>query len=194
MLHLLGLWLFSSASGGWLSIIVYFVLNVAVLGFFYVSAAPKYDASGALISSGQDLSQKGLMDFLWDFIYVTWFCEVVTLFSAWLWLLMLIVRSFTASSSQTTLIKYESISANAYCFIIRYRSLFTALSSFSVLLVLWVDWANLLKLRLKNPPSVAVPPRRLLRSSIPRVLAKHNCGKCRFVLLHCTDLLPHSHC
>ena len=93
LIHVLALYFYESFSGGWWSIAVYLLLNVVVLGFFYVSASPKYDsADGSLVSAGSDLSQRGVMDFAWDFIYVTWFCEVVTLFSAWLWLLMLVVR------------------------------------------------------------------------------------------------------
>lgn len=89
---MIGLWFFESASGGWTSIIVYFVINAAALAFFYISSRPKFDASGSLLNSGQDLSQKGIMDYVWDFLYVTWFCQVATLYSAWLWLLMLLVR------------------------------------------------------------------------------------------------------
>lgn len=89
---MLGLWFFESASGGWASIIIYAMINAGALGFFFISSRPKYDEAGNLSNPGQDLAQKGLMDYVWDFIYVTWFCEVVTLFSAWLWLLMLVVR------------------------------------------------------------------------------------------------------
>lgn len=75
------------------------MINVVALGFFFKSATAKYDAEGSLVDPGQDLSLKGLMDFVWDFIYVTWFCQIATLFSAWLWLLMLVVRPSTRFSA-----------------------------------------------------------------------------------------------
>jgi protein-S-isoprenylcysteine O-methyltransferase Ste14 len=91
VLHLLGLWFFESSSGGWYSILVYLAINGACLGFFKVSSNPTFDSDGSLQNPGQDLSQKGIMDFVWDFLYVTWLCQVVTLYSPWLWLLMLVI-------------------------------------------------------------------------------------------------------
>jgi hypothetical protein len=73
-------------------VIIYLLINVVVLGFFKMSATPTFDSDKLLVSAGSDLSQRGLMDFAWDFLYVTWFCEIATLLSAWLWLLMLVVR------------------------------------------------------------------------------------------------------
>lgn len=91
LIHLLGLYFFESSSGGLYSIIIYLVINGACLGFFKISSTPKFDSEGSLSDPGQDLSQKGLMDFVWDFLYVTWFCQLATLLSPWLWLLMLVV-------------------------------------------------------------------------------------------------------
>lgn len=53
---------------------------------------PKYaagsgsGADGSLRRAGEDLDAKGLMEYLWDVIYVTWACLLgVALLGEWVW-------------------------------------------------------------------------------------------------------------
>lgn len=55
----------------------------ALLLEFYLDriGRPKYrqDEQGhqVLVSAGEDLSSKGLMEYAWDIVYVTWICLLV---------------------------------------------------------------------------------------------------------------------
>ena len=86
--HLAGAWYLDRS---WWPTFIFLVLNIGVLGFFKISSTPKYDEAGNLANPGSDLSQKGLMDFMWDFIYVTWACQLLTVATVWAWLLMLVM-------------------------------------------------------------------------------------------------------
>lgn len=44
--------------------------------YMHAIGTPKRDASGTLISAGEDLYQPGLTEYCWDVIYVTWACQV----------------------------------------------------------------------------------------------------------------------
>lgn len=59
---------------------------------------PKFDAAtGALKSSGEDLSAQGLTEYMWDVCWVTWGVQVlVMLFGNWLWLLWSVVPAYGA--------------------------------------------------------------------------------------------------
>ena len=77
------------------SIIIY-VLTLAPSIFLYLflvrAGTPRRDASGILISPGDDLNQAGLTDWSWDILYVTWACQVgSSLFGEWIWWLYLVV-------------------------------------------------------------------------------------------------------
>ncbi|TPX12089.1 uncharacterized protein E0L32_007204 [Thyridium curvatum] len=62
------------------------------------SGRPSYDAAtGALRSSGEDLSAAGLTEYMFDVIWVTWITVVlVTLFGNKLWLVWAIVPAYGA--------------------------------------------------------------------------------------------------
>lgn len=59
---------------------------------------PSFDRStGALRSSGEDLSAPGLTEYMWDVVWVTWACQVlVMLFGNWLWLVWAVVPAYGA--------------------------------------------------------------------------------------------------
>lgn len=59
---------------------------------------PKFDpATGALKASGEDLSAKGLTEYMWDVVWVTWGCQIlVMLLGNWFWLLWTIVPAYGA--------------------------------------------------------------------------------------------------
>lgn len=47
---------------------------------------PKYADAGDLRRAGEDLDGKGLMEYMWDVVYVTWGCLVgVAVLGEWVW-------------------------------------------------------------------------------------------------------------
>lgn len=56
---------------------------------FEKNSRPRYAPNGDLARAGDDLSQPGVMEYLWDVVYVTWGClVVVSIFGEkgwWLW-------------------------------------------------------------------------------------------------------------
>lgn len=91
-LHLIGLWFSEASTIHWAGTILFIAINGGCLGFFKISATAVYDGPNNIVSAGTDLSQKGLIEFLWDMLYSSWFCEVAVLLTPWLWLAMLLVR------------------------------------------------------------------------------------------------------
>ncbi|POS73382.1 hypothetical protein DHEL01_v208232 [Diaporthe helianthi] len=59
---------------------------------------PSFDPStGALRSSGEDLSAPGLTEYMWDVVWVTWACQVLVMFFGnWLWLVWAVVPAYGA--------------------------------------------------------------------------------------------------
>ncbi|KAK7695624.1 hypothetical protein QCA50_000260 [Cerrena zonata] len=57
---------------------------------------PKHESStGALISSGEDLSRSGIIEWCFDVIYITWACQVLTgIFGDWVWWLYSIIPAY----------------------------------------------------------------------------------------------------
>lgn len=74
------------------SLVLWFVLSIpSFLCEFALerTGRPTYDPStGALKSSGEDLGARGLTDYMFDVIWVTWVAAIlVAFFGNWLWLL-----------------------------------------------------------------------------------------------------------
>lgn len=61
-----------------------------------ISGRPKYDAAtGALKTAGEDLSNAGLTEYMFDVIWVTWAATIVVmLFGNWGWLLWAVVPAY----------------------------------------------------------------------------------------------------
>lgn len=58
---------------------------------------PSFDATGAVKSSGEDLAARGLTEYMWDVIWVTWACQIlVMLFGNWFWILWVVVPAYGA--------------------------------------------------------------------------------------------------
>eukprot|EP00298_Acanthocystis_sp_HF-20_P019706 c2374_g1_i1.p1 GENE.c2374_g1_i1~~c2374_g1_i1.p1 ORF type:complete len:185 (-),score=39.51 c2374_g1_i1:39-560(-) len=75
-----------------------FLLITAVNVFVFVSmtsaAKPSYDPStGELENGGQDL-HKGLYEYYWDLLYITWFIQVTTTYSNYFWLFFLLIPGY----------------------------------------------------------------------------------------------------
>ncbi|PFH61027.1 hypothetical protein XA68_18392 [Ophiocordyceps unilateralis] len=81
------------------SLLAYGLLSLPALVCQYVleiSGRPKYDAvSGALKSSGQDLAARGLTEYMFDVVWVTWVCcAAVVLAGNWAWLLWAVIPAY----------------------------------------------------------------------------------------------------
>jgi SRP-independent targeting protein 2/TMEM208 len=80
-----------------LSIMVYVTTlapSMLLYSFLVRAGTPRRNASGMLLSPGDDLNQPGLTDWSWDIIYVTWACQVgSSLFGEWVWWLYLVVSN-----------------------------------------------------------------------------------------------------
>ncbi|KAL0074590.1 hypothetical protein J3Q64DRAFT_1841959 [Phycomyces blakesleeanus] len=80
---------------------VLYVLSLGVSLFFYSvlegSAESRYDASGALVASGDDLNAEGLTAYMFDIIYITWATHLLTAFiSNKGWYLYLVIPAYAA--------------------------------------------------------------------------------------------------
>eukprot|EP01121_Diplochlamys_sp_Union-15-3_P010228 TRINITY_DN2851_c0_g1_i4.p1 TRINITY_DN2851_c0_g1~~TRINITY_DN2851_c0_g1_i4.p1 ORF type:complete len:186 (+),score=27.32 TRINITY_DN2851_c0_g1_i4:48-560(+) len=81
----------------WLHIIgstILLIANWYCFSSLKAYAKPSYSESGELIDGGADLDMKGLVEYHWDVLYITWFCFVTTLISDWFWLVFLVVPAF----------------------------------------------------------------------------------------------------
>ncbi|KAL4075763.1 hypothetical protein J3A83DRAFT_4089107, partial [Scleroderma citrinum] len=57
-----------------------------------IGTARRDPITGALISSGEDLSQPGVTEWCFDILYVTWACQIGSgLFGEWFWYLYLVI-------------------------------------------------------------------------------------------------------
>ncbi|KAF8450307.1 hypothetical protein L210DRAFT_843343 [Boletus edulis BED1] len=51
--------------------------------------------TGAIVSSGQDLNQPGVMEWCFDILYVTWVCQIGSgAFGEWFWYFYLLIPSY----------------------------------------------------------------------------------------------------
>jgi hypothetical protein len=78
------------------SLLTYAILSVPSLVAEYIlesTGRPKFDPSTkALKSSGEDLAAPGLTEYMFDIIWVTWFCLVsVIIFGNWGWIVWCII-------------------------------------------------------------------------------------------------------
>ncbi|KAK9326145.1 hypothetical protein V1517DRAFT_311906 [Lipomyces orientalis] len=68
---------------------------------------PKYSPqNGSLISAGEDLSQVGLTEWLWDIVYVTWGCDILGFIigRTWVWLIYLVIPTYGSYMAYTSFI------------------------------------------------------------------------------------------
>lgn len=68
---------------------------------------PKYDSKGALASAGEDLNQKGMIEWFIDVIYVTWACDILVILtgSNYMWYLYLSIPIYASYMVYTTFIQ-----------------------------------------------------------------------------------------
>ncbi|KAJ2796672.1 hypothetical protein FBU31_006731 [Coemansia sp. 'formosensis'] len=83
----------------WTETILYLV-TVVIESFLYLNlykvSRPRYDPGGILIDSGTDLSQPGLVSYMFDYIYVSWLVHLLSLLTKWAWTLYLAIPVYLA--------------------------------------------------------------------------------------------------
>ncbi|KAJ2398713.1 hypothetical protein GGI23_003082 [Coemansia sp. RSA 2559] len=79
---------------GWKEFVMYAV-TFGLESFIYVNlyqvSRPRYDPGGILVDAGTDLSQPGLVSYMFDYLYVSWFVHSLSLLTRWAWLLYLAI-------------------------------------------------------------------------------------------------------
>ncbi|KAH9077403.1 hypothetical protein EDB83DRAFT_2504589 [Lactarius deliciosus] len=56
---------------------------------------PRRDSTGNLVSSGEDLNQPGMTEWMFDILYISWFAQVGTaILGEWLWWTYLVIPAF----------------------------------------------------------------------------------------------------
>ena len=83
------------------SMLAYGILSIPSLVSEYIlelTGRPKFDPSTkALKNSGEDLAAPGLTEYMFDVIWVTWFCLIsVIIFGNWGWLVWGVIPGFGA--------------------------------------------------------------------------------------------------
>ncbi|EPS40300.1 hypothetical protein H072_5895 [Dactylellina haptotyla CBS 200.50] len=83
------------------AIYLYSIMNLPALGIelYLESIGRPRDAR----KNGEDLNSGGMMEMLWDVIYVTWFCMgLVAFFGEWCWWLWLVIPLYGVYAAYTT--------------------------------------------------------------------------------------------
>ncbi|KAI7883807.1 DUF788-domain-containing protein [Lichtheimia hyalospora FSU 10163] len=91
--------------------LVLYVLTSGVSMFMYSTlestGRPRYDATGTLISPGEDMNAEGLTAYMFDIIYVTWFTQVMVAFvSSKFWYTFLVIPGYAAYKLGPMLLNY----------------------------------------------------------------------------------------
>ncbi|KAJ2359334.1 hypothetical protein GGF43_000180 [Coemansia sp. RSA 2618] len=78
----------------WTDVIMYVAtggLELFVYMNLYGVSRPRYDPGGVLVSSGTDLAQPGMVSYMFDYIYISWFVHLLSLLTRWAWALYLVI-------------------------------------------------------------------------------------------------------
>jgi len=78
----------------WGGLIFFTVIYLVTYNGIVSLAAVEYDTQGELTYGGADLAGKGIVEYYFDLIYITWFVQVATVWSDWFWLIYLVVPTF----------------------------------------------------------------------------------------------------
>lgn len=83
------------------SLLTWFILSIPCLAAEFIlerSGRPTYDANTkALRNAGEDLAAPGLTEYMFDIIWVTWFCLIAVItFGNWGWIIYLAVPAYGA--------------------------------------------------------------------------------------------------
>ncbi|KAG6330841.1 hypothetical protein ID866_8249 [Astraeus odoratus] len=70
-----------------------------------IGSSRRDSATGALISSGEDLNQPGVTEWCFDILYVTWACQIGSgAFGEWFWYLYLVIPLYAIFKIWTSFI------------------------------------------------------------------------------------------
>ncbi|ODV96994.1 hypothetical protein PACTADRAFT_48776 [Pachysolen tannophilus NRRL Y-2460] len=80
---------------------IFIIFTIPLLICEYIiekTGRPKYDSSGKLVSSGEDLKQSGLTEYMFDIIYFTLICDILMIVfgSNKVWYLYLAIPGFAS--------------------------------------------------------------------------------------------------
>ncbi|KAJ1876892.1 hypothetical protein H4R99_003245 [Coemansia sp. RSA 1722] len=88
---------FQRSSQSWTGIFFYIgklVIEVFLLSSLQNSARPRYDPGGALADPGTDLGQPGLVQYMFDYLYIMWFVRLLSLVTKWASVVYLVIPAY----------------------------------------------------------------------------------------------------
>mmetsp|Transcript_16261 Transcript_16261/g.18090 ORF Transcript_16261/g.18090 Transcript_16261/m.18090 type:complete len:175 (+) Transcript_16261:15-539(+) len=93
---LLRVWYFSSTytTVHMLGTAVIVLVNLYVLWFMRSHAHAEFTPTGDIKSPGADLCGKGIIEYHWDALYITWFVQLACNLSSYFWFIFLIIPLF----------------------------------------------------------------------------------------------------
>ncbi|KAF8268283.1 putative opsin [Lactarius quietus] len=79
--------------------IVFYFLSLALSQFLYQHlkklGTPRRDSKDTLVSSGDDLNQPGMTEWMFDILYISWFAQVgASIVGEWFWWIYLVIPGF----------------------------------------------------------------------------------------------------
>ncbi|GBB85164.1 hypothetical protein RclHR1_11710006 [Rhizophagus clarus] len=75
--------------------------------------SPKFSSDGSVIWPGEDLNSEGLIAYMFDIIYITWFVHITSMFFVWTWYILLVIPSFAIYKIWTFFIKPNFFSGDS---------------------------------------------------------------------------------
>ncbi|KAJ2776773.1 hypothetical protein GGI15_004740 [Coemansia interrupta] len=90
---------FQYSTLGWGETLMYLVtllIELLLYRSLYMTSRPRYDTTGALVDAGTDLSQPGLVSYMFDYIYISWFVHLLSLVTRWAWMVYLAIPAYLA--------------------------------------------------------------------------------------------------
>ncbi|KAI7867634.1 hypothetical protein BDF14DRAFT_1881504 [Spinellus fusiger] len=89
-------------------------ITLLFYSILYNSGQSRYDASGTLITSGDDLNAEGLTAYMFDIIYVTWATHLTTAFiSNKFWYMYLVIPGYAGYKILPMILSYFGNSSPA---------------------------------------------------------------------------------
>ncbi|KAG5359291.1 hypothetical protein CJU90_4030 [Yarrowia sp. C11] len=83
--------------------VIFSIPAAVVMVHLEKTCRPKFDERGGLIRPGEDLAQRGVMEYLKDIVYVTWICKFVSavLASNWGFALYIMIPLYAVVKAYT---------------------------------------------------------------------------------------------
>lgn len=96
-------WYFLGNPSSIIPFIIFSIPSTVVMVHLEKTCRPKFDERGGLIRPGEDLGQRGVMEYLKDIVYVTWICKFVSavLASNWGFVLYVMIPLYAVVKAYT---------------------------------------------------------------------------------------------